>query len=191
MENAVLPKAHQAAQDCGACQTILASFQHDCLVQRMMVEPIAFTDKHAQQVAFFRYLHSHPWKTRATEYPAQTVNSPAIFEASTLTVASPISPSLKSVNVCRPKDEQVVKPPRKPTMIAVRRTSLMRKRSYMRWKRKPARKQPTTFTTKEPVGNVSPKRLPPMPDKPNRRSVPTKPANPIMRTRCIYISKSQ
>jgi hypothetical protein len=69
-------------------------------------------------------------------------------------------PSTIKLYVCRPKDENVVNPPQTPTISSCCSAvlSLPLATCRRRPENAPISKEPTTFTTSVPNGNVSPKR---------------------------------
>lgn len=50
-------KSHRSAQDGGPSQSLLARLEHNGLVERAVLPPVAFTDEHPQQNTFLRQLH--------------------------------------------------------------------------------------------------------------------------------------
>lgn len=123
--------------------------------------------------------HIKHYRALTRPYPAHTISSPSTFESSTFRVANPNSPSLSNVNVWSPYDENVVKPPNKPTRITVRSVGFSRNLSSVRLKITPAIRQPAIFTTIVPHGKVSPYRRATNPAIQYLKRVPAMPATPI------------
>src|SRR6478609_7259864 len=107
-----MAEAHRSAQDSGAGKMHLARFEHDRLVERLVVSLVILADEDAQEngVAGERHgqIHFNELIEAASTKPNHTATRQARTERATLAPASRHSPSCTRFRVCRLKEEKVV-----------------------------------------------------------------------------------
>ena len=112
VEHARVSEAERSAQHCGPGEMHLARFQHDGLVERLVIGLVILADKDAQQHGvtgkLHRQIHFKELIEAASTKPNHTATRQATTETAMLAPASHHSPSWTRLRVWRLKDEKVV-----------------------------------------------------------------------------------
>src|SRR5271156_2825621 len=95
MQVARSAKAHRPAQHSRAAELQLARFQHDSLVQRMMVRALALADENSEQHRIAWDLHNYTprFSAAAATSPIDTDTRPRITEPAASNTAGSHSPA--------------------------------------------------------------------------------------------------